>query len=875
MSENVIMILCKILRWSDGIKIHNPLRTSLIIKFGEDEISGVIPDKRKDRGLVISKGLYSALSRWAAAFFAAVLLASGHFILEAHAYDFSTISGANATGANISGYESAIAVNAEDFGADSSGKKDSSKAIQKALDYAGEHSSDSVQVKVIIPEGTYSICECLWVHSNTWVYMDGATLRKDFSGGCLIMNYRDDLGGGFNGSRNIIIEGGCLDGNTYGGSVRAFSTIRMGHLHDLWIKDIDFKDNYNCHLLELGGIKNVTVEGCSFHEYYGSKYKEAIQFDVLNNDNLFDGYAPFDDTPCDNVIIRNNNFYDLMRGLGSHSATVGEYYTNFLIADNTFNNIYDSAIIMENYRCCTIENNTMTNVGNGIDFKNMTYLEYSGYNSPVAGYDGVYDRINDFSDTIIRNNNIVAWVTGDCPKPFGINLYGKLVQSSSFPDHDYKVEGVLIESNNITTAGAAIQTNDASGVMINSNIIGTPADGEKYDNNLFNIKYSDDVVVKNNNLMGSIHHAIAVIGGSRNIVSDNICLNSAACGIAADKNAEVTISNNRIENSTKSAIAVKGGANADISGNTISGSEASGVKIEETDGINITDNTISGCVVAGINAADGSGAYVDANSFTDNAGANYLGKVYAMPVTDLTADGVYGDHVQLSWLSKGGSDGYSVKRRRPDSMDEFEEIAVVNTPSYIDDALPSNTRFEYKIDTLLDTGSEFTESSSDVLNVRTKASMSECTSDLKPVYRYSGRKIEPDFNVYMNGCKLRKDIDYKLKMYNNLAAGTATVAVTGCGEYFGFKDLTFEIRLSEGSTYYNSSSNTVSMLGESSTDRYEVIAVTAAQAVANALPQETKNCDSDLIGAIINAKSTENFRIYSRKINASGYGLWF
>ncbi|WP_295156311.1 right-handed parallel beta-helix repeat-containing protein [uncultured Ruminococcus sp.] len=798
--------------------------------------------------------------------------------MTAHAYDYSSISGANATGASISGYESAIAISVLDFGADDTGKKDAAPAIQKALDYAGEHSSDSVQVKVIVPEGTYSIGSCLWVHSNTWFYMQGATLRKDFSGGCMIMNYRDDLGGGFNGSCNIIIEGGTLDGNTYGGSVKAFSTIRMGHLHDLWVKNVDFKDNYNCHLLELGGIKNVTIEGCSFHEYYGAKYKEAIQFDILNNDNLFDGYAPFDDTPCDNVIIRNNNFYDLMRGLGSHSATIGEYYTNFLITDNTFNNIYDSAMIMENYRCCTIENNTMTNVGSGIDFKNMTYLEYSGYNAPVAGYGGVYDKINDFSDTIIRGNNIVSVITGDSPKPFGVNLYGKLVQSSSFPDHDYKVEGVLIESNNITTAGCAVQMTDTNGIILSSNIFGTTAEGDKYENNLLNIKYSDDVTVKDNSLMNSIYHGIAVVGGTNNNIIGNTCLNSAACGITADKNAVVKITNNTIESSSKSAIAVKGGASAEIKNNTITGTDASGVKIEGSTDVKVTDNTISGCGVAGINAADGGCAYVDANSFSENAGETYKGQVMAMPITDLTADGVYGDHVQLSWISRGGSDGYSVKRRQLDIQSDFEEVAVVTTPSFIDEDIPSNTRFEYRIDTLLDTGNSITESDSDVLSVRTKAPMSECTSDLRPVYRYSGRKIEPDMNVYLGGCKLRRGVDYKVKMYNNIAAGKATAVVTGCGEYFGFREFEFDISLTEGFTA-NSSKNSVSAFGGKNTEKYEVIAVSAAEAVKNALPSNRPTENSDLLKAISSAKSSDNVRIYSRRVNASvgmtGYGLWF
>ena len=150
-----IMYLCKYFRSSDGINIQKSLRTSLII-VGED--------KRKDRGLVISKGLLSALSRGTAALFAAALVVSGHFLLSAKAYDYSTVTGADATGAAISGYESCIAIDVSDFGADSSGQEDSSKAIQQAFDYAAEHGSDSVQVKVIVPEGTYSICNCLWIH---------------------------------------------------------------------------------------------------------------------------------------------------------------------------------------------------------------------------------------------------------------------------------------------------------------------------------------------------------------------------------------------------------------------------------------------------------------------------------------------------------------------------------------------------------------------------------------------------------------------------------------------------------------------------------------------------------------------------------------
>lgn len=825
---------------------------------------------------MISKGFFIALSRWAAAFFAAAMLLSGHFLISVSAYDHTVITGSDATGANISGYESAIAINVEDLGADSTGVEDSTEAIQEALDYARENATDTVQVKVVIPEGTYSLSSTLYISSNTWLYMQGATLRRDFKKGCMIVNLPDNTKGGFDESHSIVIEGGCLDGNTYDG-VKAFSHIRMAHLHDLWIKNVDFKDNYNCHHLELGGVRNVTIEDCEFREYSGAMYKEAIQFDIMNNESVFSGFAPFDDTPCDNVIIRNNNFYDVMRGIGSHSATLGVYYTNFLIADNTFNNIYDTGVIMLNYRRCTIENNTMTSVGKGIDLRNMTQLE-TGYNPPVAGYDGVYDRINDFSDTIIRGNTISAVITDNAPKPFGISLYGKLVKSSVFPDHDYKVEGVLIDSNSITTAGAAIQMTDASGVMLDSNTIGCPADGEKYETDLISLKYSADVTVKNNSLMGSSSNAISVVGGTGSKISGNTCMNSGASGILADKNAKVTIKNNTIENSAQSAIAVRDGSEANIADNTINGSEGSGVAVESATDISATGNSISGCAVAGIFASEDSGVYVDNNSFEENESESYKGSVFAMPVTDLAADGIYGDHVQLSWLSKGGSDGFSVKRRQLGSQEDFEEIAVVNTPSYIDDGLPYETRFEYKVDNLLDTGSSVTESSSDMLTVRTKTPISECTADIKPVYRYCGKKLEPDLTVYLDGNVLQKDIDYKVKFYNNMSVGKATAVISGCGEYFGFKELEFEIKFSEGSTAFGSKSS-ISTFGAASPDRYELITVVPSQLSVADKRIGKSEASSELLNAIGSAKNNGDMQIYSRRLNTAGgltgCGLWF
>lgn len=110
------------------------------------------------------------------------------------------------------------------------GKKDSSKAIQKALDYAIDNGSNSVQIKVVVPKGKYRIDKLLEIYSNTWLYLeDGATIVRNFDKGCMIKNAQANGAGGYGSERNIVIEGGCWDGNPSSTS-RPFSNMRFGHM---------------------------------------------------------------------------------------------------------------------------------------------------------------------------------------------------------------------------------------------------------------------------------------------------------------------------------------------------------------------------------------------------------------------------------------------------------------------------------------------------------------------------------------------------------------------------------------------------------------------------------------------------------------------
>ena len=836
---------------------------------------------------------------------AAVLLAVLLVPARCFAFDYAQITGSTAKGANIKDYDKCIKLDVTDFGADSEGEEDSWKAIQYALNYAVDNASDEVQIKVVIPEGTYSISKPLKIYSNTWLYMEGATIRRDYNNGRMLWNAQQYRQGGYDDDRNIIIEGGCFDGNATNMSTD-FSNIRLGHCKNIWIKNVEIKNNYNGHHLELGGVKNVTVEGCNFHGYYGSSVKEALQLDVMNNWSLFNSYLPYDDTPCDNIVIRNNKFSDLVRGIGSHSAVFGVYYTNIHINGNTFDNIYDCAMIMQNYKNCIIENNVMKGVGCGIDFMNMAPVEYNRYFLPVTGTSGIYDKINNNCNTIIRKNSMSVVVTGYRPEPVGIQLYGRMVRSGYYPEFDYKVEGVKVSENKIKTAGSAIILNDTNGVQVNSNTTAFDNSGSVSSANLIDVRASSECSLTGNKVSGGDYSGIYVGGCSGVEVQGNVCASQGSAGICISLNSdEVSVSGNKINTPLSNGITVTKQAHADITGNTVvdaaadgilltegygdvkdntvSGSGKNGIELINTGDAEASGNTLSGSGGRGINIREGAKIVIADNTYSDNVSGDVGvsgGAVYTKAAQSVAADGVYQDHVQLSWQPVSEADGYIIQRRLTDAQDSFYEAAEVTSTSYVDMALPSKTKYEYAVQAVkyID-GRRYPGKLSGTVTVRTKAAMSDCESDLPSVMKYTGRKIEPSFNIYLDGSRLVPEIDYKVKYYNNTAVGRATVAVTGCGQYCGYKEFTFEIKISSGESaeQTNSFSDLKDLAGSVSDNC--VVAVTAKGFGGKLLSPSVRHSSSSyILDSIQSAKLISGIEITSRRVRSSGgystYGLW-
>ena len=66
-------------------------------------------------------------------------------------------------------------------------------------------------------------------------------------------------------------------------------------------------------------------------------------------------------------------------------------------------------------------------------------------------------------------------------------------------------------------------------------------------------------------------------------------------------------------------------------------------------------------------------------------------------------------------------------------------------------------------------------------------------SGLKSSYQYTGKALTPAVTVKMGKQVLRKEKDYQVVYRNNKNTGTATVTITGLGNYEGTIKKTFKI----------------------------------------------------------------------------------
>lgn len=536
-----------------------------------------------------------------------------------------------------------------DFGADNTGNAMTEKQIQQALDAAQENSGQGIFTKVVIPKGTYLISSALVVYSDTWIYCEeGVEIKRCISYGPMLRCDNNGIGG-YDGVKNVIVEGGLWNGNTdQWPNTADFSNIRFAHCRNILLKDMHVKNNENGHHMEIGGAADVTIEGCTFTGYTGYRKKEAIQLDCMNNSRVFAG-APFDDTSCENVVIKNNLFSGICRGLGSHSATLGIYYTDILIEGNVFENLDDVAMIMYNYKNCTITNNTITNCASGIDFKAMSSLPNNNFNPPVVkSMEEAVDGFEDDANSVISSNTISVSGDDEYGITSGIRLTGYEVKDNGvIPDYNFRVAGVKIVENRIESNGTTIALNDAENCSIESNILVTKQDGVNYkDKNGLTLNECDNIKITDNYISGSARNGASLTdssgntfenntienvgmnginiynGSEKNIASSNSVNSAKKHGIAVAANSSAVIKSNSISKAGDTGILIYNGSKGECSGNKVKNAVGHGIVFSKNASGKAASNTVSGAGKHGVLVTDHCGSVVLSSNKLSNSKQN-------------------------------------------------------------------------------------------------------------------------------------------------------------------------------------------------------------------------------------------------------------
>lgn len=175
---------------------------------------------------------------------------------------------------------------------------------------------------------------------------------------------------GYGGSQNVKIVGNgkaVLNCNY----VEEAMGIVMGHAKNVSIQGITFQNGYGSHFVELNSSYHVVVENCTFQNYKvlaEKSYKECINVDGTddNTKGFNCRWSAHDKTMCQKVYIRKNTFRSIGTAVGTHTYSASGdkllYHEGVQILNNHVENTYNAAFRVLNWKNCTIQGNTLKNI---------------------------------------------------------------------------------------------------------------------------------------------------------------------------------------------------------------------------------------------------------------------------------------------------------------------------------------------------------------------------------------------------------------------------------------------------------------------------------------------------------------------------------
>lgn len=327
--------------------------------------------------------------------------------------------------------------------------------------------TDDHPYKVIIPPGNYEIKGTISIYSNIHLYAVGAVMKKTSSKKQILLRFGNSevSVGGYDGYRNITIEGGTWDCNYESCANKeapgGFVGFRMGHATNVTIKDATFLNNLKSHFLEFGGVKHGLVTGCTFEGYWTpheTTGQECIQIDACMND-IFPRYQPFDGTVCTDIVIENNVFQNVFAGAGSHSMMFNKPYTNIVVRNNKFINVKKNSVWLLYCKDSEVSGNVMTNVGGGVYISSMR----ATHAKLLSGQKPAIKQNQQSLNVVVSNNQITlaqtTTIAGRQWSSYGIWIGGQRVTNAAYgiPTGDYIIRGVTADGNVIKGPGNGIR----------------------------------------------------------------------------------------------------------------------------------------------------------------------------------------------------------------------------------------------------------------------------------------------------------------------------------------------------------------------------------------------------------------------------------
>ena len=579
--------------------------------------------------------------------------------------------------------------------------------LKQSLQFCALNASPQNVLTIKMPAGEYVITKTNTATSNTVLDLtNGTIIRNDCPGRGNIINSPSGYYG-YDGLYNFTLRGGELSYTD--NNVNESTLSRIAHANGVRFENVKFTDGFISHFVEVAGSTNVVFNGCVFDGFIGdlsTSSCEAIQIDILEEDEHFSGFPFYDGTMNNGITIENCTFNDLVSGVGTKSMFHGYYQNNITIRNNTFTNLSGCAIFCTAYVNTNIYGNTISNCGEGIYYFMMRPDSRLG---TVCEYD-TSGSVNKDCKAKIYNNNISVNSTDDVSTASAIYIFGNNVTSAKKKKYDsyakvanYAVNKISVYSNTITTTGHGIRMYDTVNSKIHNNIVSSTRTNGGYGVYLANSSNSNDIY---SNTISQFSNSVLIASSSaKNKITNNTVSSAGSSGIVVNTGCNNNlISSNIISNSEKNGILIGKCSGTNIQRNNIVSSGADGIHVNSKANVSaITSNTLNDSGKYAIYFEKDAIGNVYLNNYK-NCSARYgysKGEKKDYKFANLAVPEVKpikksGRTVTLSWKKVGGASVYYVYRSTS-KKGTYSYVGSTKKTSFKNSKLKKGKKYYYKV----------------------------------------------------------------------------------------------------------------------------------------------------------------------------------